>query len=41
MLDWLYQVRIRVSERLSESLKWTSHDLANNLDSHPMIMECL
>ena len=34
MSDWLYQVRIRVSERLSESLRSGRHtDLANDLDS--------
>ena len=33
MSDWLYQVRIRVSERLSDSLRGGCHtDLANKLD---------
>ena len=45
MSDWLYQVRIRVSERLSESLRSGRHtDLANNLDSisndHGMSLVC-
>tara|TARA_A100001015_G_scaffold80210_1_gene88903 strand:+ start:1546 stop:1989 length:444 start_codon:yes stop_codon:yes gene_type:complete len=43
--DWLYQVRIRVSERLSESLRSGRHiDLANNLDrisnDHGMSLVC-
>ena len=45
MSDWLYQVRIRVSERLSESLRSGSHtDLANDLDKisndHGMSLVC-
>ena len=45
MSDWLYQVRIRVSERLSESLRSGNHtDLANNLDEisndHGMSLVC-
>ena len=45
MSDWLYQVRIRVSERLSESLRSGNHtDLANNLDKisndHGMSLIC-
>ena len=45
MSDWLYQVRIRVSERLSESLRSGRHtDLANDLDKisndHGMSLVC-
>ena len=45
MSDWQYQVRIRVSERLSESLRSGNHtDLANNLDrisnDHGMSLVC-
>ena len=45
MSDWLYQVRIRVSESLSESLRNGSYtDLANNLDrisnDHGMSLVC-
>ena len=45
MTDWLYQVRIRVSERLSESLRSGRHtDLANDLDKisndHGMSLVC-
>ena len=45
MSDWLYQVRIRVSERLSESLRSGNlTDLANNLDEisndHGMSLVC-
>ena len=45
MSDWLYQVRIRVSERLSESLRNGSYtDLANNLEGisndHGMSLVC-
>ena len=45
MSDWLYQVRIRVSERLSESLRSGNHtDLANSLDEisndHGMSLVC-
>ena len=45
MSDWLYQVRIRVSERLSESLRSGHHtDLANDLDKisndHGMSLVC-
>ena len=45
MSDWLYQVRIRVSERLSESLRSGRHtDLANNLNDiskdHGMSLVC-
>ena len=45
MSDWLYQVRIRVSERLSESLRSGNHtDLAKSLDeisnNHGMSLVC-
>ena len=45
MSDWLYQVRIRVSERLSESLRSGRHtDLASDLDKisndHGMSLVC-
>ena len=45
MSDWQYQVRIMVSERLSESLRSGNHtDLANNLDrisnDHGMSLVC-
>ena len=45
MSDWLYQVRIRVSERLSESLRNGSYtDLGNNLEGisndHGMSLVC-
>ena len=45
MSDWLYQVRIRVSENLSESLRSGKHtDLAGELDaiskSHGMSLVC-
>ena len=45
MSDWLYQVRIRVSEKLSESLRSGNHTvLANNLDKisndHGMSLVC-
>jgi len=45
MSDWQYQVRIRVSERLSESLRSGNRtDLANNLDrisnDHGMSLVC-
>ena len=45
MSNWLYQVRIRVSERLSESLRSGRHtDLANNLNKisneHGMSLVC-
>ena len=45
MSNWLYQVRIRVSERLSESLRSRRHtDLANNLNKisneHGMSLVC-
>tara|TARA_B100000212_G_scaffold218846_1_gene165780 strand:+ start:154 stop:567 length:414 start_codon:yes stop_codon:yes gene_type:complete len=45
MSDWLYQVRIRVSENLSESLRSGNHtDLAQSLDKisndHGMSLVC-
>ena len=45
MSDWLYQVRIRVSENLSESLRSGNHtDLAQKLDKisndHGMSLVC-
>ena len=45
MSDWLYQVRIRVSENLSESLRSGKHtDLAGELDeisrTHGMSLVC-
>ena len=45
MSDWLYQVRIRVSENLSESLRSGNHsDLAKKLDKisndHGMSLVC-
>jgi len=45
MSDWLYQVRIRVSENLSESLRSGNHtDLAESLDKisndHGMSLVC-